>query len=136
MCLQCVTEAELIGEIFPGWFLMKAMNSNSKEWKKDQLGLLLKDDSSFVFDNIFMEDTLQNYSAEEIDKLNETDLIWKKYDKFIDAIEIVKKKMICRPEIGFKLISATQKVGYDLDKMIFEFWFVDYIAKFLKNKSC
>lgn len=126
MCLQCVTKAVSYGEVFPGFHLMKAMNTDYPDnptWKEGQWGLVECNDPSIYFTKPFMKDVPEDDSNDVFLNFLETG---QETDQDILAVN--------DPRIAYRLIAGAITKGYDpKEDGMFGCWLTDYLAKYLET---
>lgn len=69
MCLQCICQAEPLGEIVPGLLLTRATKDSSHGWKAGQFGLVRCNDPDLVWTTIPIPDPMEGMTDEQIEAL-------------------------------------------------------------------
>lgn len=112
MCLQCVTEAEvLVKNILPGYSLMIAKVGH-KEWPKGSYGLVRCDDPDYVWKGRPIIDSFEGMSDKEINALSDDSLEVRQNNKFFKLVEKLEPQFKNSPELGYDLYRACKKAGY------------------------
>lgn len=143
MCLQCVTNAEMIipsvlsittGDNCISFHLMQA-KVDSPEWKAGHYGLVICNDPSFIIPRI-VENPYFSLSEEEYDSL----CVDPTQQKIIEAVEDLHYEVAneaadqisnVHPSDGWLLIQACMEAGYSFKTHGYavEYWLTDFLAR-------
>jgi len=124
MCEQCCAATIFFGEVFPGWYLVRARR-DGHFMKKAQWGLVRQNDPEFYWDiTPIDDDSDENFDifTEKLEQFEEQ--FYSDFDSSVALLQSIFKrrlsKFFLRP---FKL---TKRPTYDLFK---------YLGKFIKNSK-
>jgi hypothetical protein len=154
MCLQCLCEAKSYGEVIPGWLLMTS-SKGDKNWPLGYWGLVQSNDPTFVWEHRPLFDPHELIESElkrrgikqpEIDKRMEKieastqdrHPLWREFDNFHHKAETFSSAICswCPPNVGFELISACIKAGYNpKEDGDVAFWLFSYMGYYLATKQ-
>jgi len=108
MCEQCLVNPLEFGEVFPGFWLMRARRDGDS-WKKGQWGLVECNDPTYVW-----------YSTP-----GSTEKLWDYPDEFPQAFD-------ADPVSGYRLVKAAMTKGYDPDEGGFMPWLWAYLSEYIQ----
>jgi len=126
MCMQCDTKSKIYKDkLFDHYFVQRAQQDSSwGDWKKDQIGISVINDPTFIL------------TAEPVIEPPETDSSgWATFSKMVMQMA----EDVCytgSPGEIYRLVNLATKFGYDQERDgLFEYWFCDYLAKFLQSNQ-
>lgn len=122
MCEQCCAETETYLSPIPGWWFVRA-TVDGMIMKAGDWGLVRCNDPDFVWDFIPWPEP-----EEGIDEQLESDWFedWIRFDQALE----------CRPEIGWELVNACIKAGYDpKNDGAVGAWLFNHLGEWLKTKK-
>jgi len=138
MCEQCCAKTEDYGEIFPGWYLVRA-TVNGMEMLTGQWGLVRTNDPEFIWTD---DPTPIGDLNERCDKLGDEDEGTPEYDEAFDAwfawmnkAKDFGKFFQVDPDMGWRLVEEGRKVGYEPSAKPFYEWFYDYLGVWIQNHA-
>jgi hypothetical protein len=134
MCEQCTAETITLGDLFPGWRVVKA-TKNGNMMKAGDLGLVQSDDPDYVISCAVpcITDPSFGMNDEDFDKLAE-DVNDTTFDKFMDWAYHVEASLVGHPVSGWSLVQDSKDAGWDYKKdRIFGFWLAHKIALVVEN---
>jgi len=131
MCLQCMAKAKIVvEEVLPGYQLMIATEGH-EDWPKDHYGLVQCNDPDFVWGGAPMLDPLFYLTDEQQEAFSDDDPIWDKTDELFKLVEKMEPSFVCDPIVGYQLVQACKKAGYDEEKHGLKVlcWLVHHMAE-------
>jgi len=133
MCLQCLAEAENLGEILPGIALMRA-HRDAEGWGTGRLGLVIENDPFYVLLEEPYPDPTEGLSDEEINGLSEES--WEQFCNWAEAAESFREAILLQPYKGWILVDACIKAGWvsETDGSV-ESWLFHRIGVFLRDST-
>lgn len=99
MCLQCCAEAVFVGDLMPGWALMRSTKDH-EDWPIGQFGLIQINNPAFVFPGPLVRNPPDGAPPPEV-------------ARFYDAIHALEDVLVTDPVTGWELVEAARGVGYD-----------------------
>ena len=118
MCVSCNAEAIGYGEIFPGWYLVRATKNdveNNPEFPKDWWGLVEANSPSFVFE-----------TTPEVEPISGDISSW------CDKAAKFQEELLLSPETGYRLVSAAIQAGWNRKKdHNFAEWLFDRLGRMI-----
>lgn len=132
MCECCSAEAIDIGEVVPGWLLVRATRRGLRMHPGDY-GLVRSNDPDFIFRMPPEPDPARGLSDEEYDRNPQIHKDWMAWHSRF-ALEY-EPELITDPMTGYALVKACLEAGYDPDEhgTRIVFWLVDRMARTLEN---
>jgi hypothetical protein len=129
MCLQCLTNPLFFGEVLPGWSLFRARREAPGEMEVGDWGLVRMDDPDIIFKTMPMLDPLEGLDTEDYNE--DIKQLVREYE---DRVERFYFETFCPMRIGYLLIEAAKKVGFDEEgDLFFHAWLFDHIAKHIEK---
>lgn len=133
MCELCCAETEHWEDRpLPEFYLCRATKDG--HWMKaGEWGLGVINDPEFSWVSTPVKDPSFGMTDEEIDRpwSKEFELEW---DKFQDGLEEFRREMVMSPDMGYKLVRAAMKVGFnpEADGRL-DYWLFHYLAVWLET---
>lgn len=113
MCMLCDVEAENLGLVLPGWYLVRS-RIGKDEWPQGHWGLVRSNEPDFVWASTPTPDPLHGVPDDQWEAWIDANRGTPAYDRAMDtAPDDFVAALICGPGIGWELVNASIPFGYD-----------------------
>jgi len=114
MCLQCIVEAENLGLVLPGWYLMRSRKDDPR-WPVGHWGLVQSNDPTFVWETTPTPDPLHFVPDDQWEAwLEQNPKGTPAYERTMgEHPDDFDKALVCDPALGWELVNASIPFGYD-----------------------
>lgn len=119
MCEMCQAKTESYLSPIPGWTLVRA-TVDGDMMKAGEWGLVRSNDPEFIWSTSPWSEPPENSNKDREDA-------W-----FDDAIKF-NDELVSNPEVGYNIVSASLKVGFNPVEQRFGFWLFGFLGQWVEN---
>lgn len=113
MCMQCDVEAENLGLVLPGWYLMRSRLGVEK-WPQGHWALVRSNDPDFVWATTPTPDPLHGVHEDLWEAWLEANRGTPAYERTMStAPDDFVAALVCEPATGWELVRVAIPFGYD-----------------------
>jgi hypothetical protein len=126
----------VVKNVLPGYYLKIAVKDH-QDWPKGWYGLVQCNDPDFVWKGKPKLDPTFHMSDKEQEALPDDSPIWNDVNKFFKFIESIEPNFECDPIMGYQLVEACKKAGYDEKKHGLRViaWLSHHMAEKIKKRG-
>lgn len=133
MCDACFADEKILIENIISGFTLTQYGKSYRQIKAGSMGLVEENEPTFCWpEELVIPVPLFGINADEVP---EDDARWIGYSAFYHAAHEFGMCLICSPMVGYRLVSACMKAGYNIEEHGYSvpFWLLGYIASRLEE---